>query len=216
MDKVNGKGLSSNDYTSEEKTKLANIAENAQVNVLEGIQVNGASVTPTNKIANINVPTNNNQLTNGAGYITGIDSADVTTALGFTPYNSTNPNGYIDASAISGKENSSNKITSITASATDAQYASAKATKDYVDDAVSSITGISFQIVQALPATGTNGVIYLISNSGSAPNIYDEYIWITSTSSFEKIGTTDVDLSGYVQASELVELTNAEIDAMFA
>lgn len=32
--------------------------------------------------------------TNETGYITGIDSNDVTTALGYTPYNSTNPNGY--------------------------------------------------------------------------------------------------------------------------
>jgi hypothetical protein len=33
--------------------------------------------------------------TNPNGYITGISSANVTTALGFTPYNATNPNGYI-------------------------------------------------------------------------------------------------------------------------
>jgi hypothetical protein len=39
--------------------------------------------------------TNNNQLSNGSGYITGINSGMVTGALGFTPYNSTNPNGYI-------------------------------------------------------------------------------------------------------------------------
>ena len=38
--------------------------------------------------------TNTNQLTNGAGYITGITSGNVTTALGYTPYNSTNPSGY--------------------------------------------------------------------------------------------------------------------------
>ena len=49
------------------------------------------------------IPTNNNQLTNGAGYITGINSGNVTTALGFTPYNATNPSGYITSSAsISG------------------------------------------------------------------------------------------------------------------
>ena len=30
---------------------------------------------------------------NVSGYITGITSSDVTTALGFTPYNATNPNG---------------------------------------------------------------------------------------------------------------------------
>jgi len=39
--------------------------------------------------------TNLNQLTNGPGYITGITSSMVTTALGYTPYNSTNPSGYI-------------------------------------------------------------------------------------------------------------------------
>jgi hypothetical protein len=39
--------------------------------------------------------TNLNQLTNGPGYITGITSSNVTTALGYTPYNSTNPSGYI-------------------------------------------------------------------------------------------------------------------------
>ena len=36
------------------------------------------------------------------GYITGITSSDVTTALGYTPYNATNPNGYITSSALSG------------------------------------------------------------------------------------------------------------------
>lgn len=39
--------------------------------------------------------TNLNQLTNGPGYITGITSSNVTTALGYTPYNNTNPSGYV-------------------------------------------------------------------------------------------------------------------------
>jgi hypothetical protein len=33
--------------------------------------------------------------TNPSGYITGITSANVTSALGYTPYNATNPSGYI-------------------------------------------------------------------------------------------------------------------------
>ena len=36
----------------------------------------------------LNIPTNTNQLINGAGYITGINSNDVINALGYTPYNS--------------------------------------------------------------------------------------------------------------------------------
>lgn len=65
------------------------------------IQKNGTTVNTftanasSNVTANITVPTDTTDLTNGAGYITGITSGDVTTALGYTPYNSTNPSGYI-------------------------------------------------------------------------------------------------------------------------
>lgn len=44
---------------------------------------------------------NISKLTNDAGYITGISSSDVTGALGYIPYNSTNPNNYISRSGIS-------------------------------------------------------------------------------------------------------------------
>ena len=37
VDKVDGKGLSTNDYTADEKSKLSNIEAGAQVNVLEGV-----------------------------------------------------------------------------------------------------------------------------------------------------------------------------------
>lgn len=73
VDKVDGKGLSSNDFTSEEKTKLANISSGAQVNVLEGIQKNGVTISPVNKIANITVPTATSDLTNDSGFITTSD-----------------------------------------------------------------------------------------------------------------------------------------------
>lgn len=73
VDKIDGKGLSSNDYTSTEKTKLAGIAAQAQVNVLEGIQKNGQTVTITNKIANISIPTKTSEITNDSGFITGSD-----------------------------------------------------------------------------------------------------------------------------------------------
>ena len=37
---------------------------------------------------------NVSELVNDAGYLTGINSSDVTTALGYTPYSDANPNGY--------------------------------------------------------------------------------------------------------------------------
>lgn len=58
VDKVVGKQLSTEDYTTTEKTKLSGIAAGAQVNVIETIKVNGEPVSPgSNKDVNITVPT---------------------------------------------------------------------------------------------------------------------------------------------------------------
>jgi len=65
-----------------------------------------------------------------------------------------------------------------------------------VANGIAGIQGISYSVVTSLPASGEAGVIYLVSNSGSSNNSYDEYIWVNN--SFEKIGTTDIDLSGYL------------------
>lgn len=56
VDKIEGKGLSANDYTDEEKEKLENIEENAQVNIIEKVKVNGVALTPTSKEIDIPVP----------------------------------------------------------------------------------------------------------------------------------------------------------------
>lgn len=93
-------------------------------------------------------------------------------------------------------------------------YQTASQVTAAINNAISGITGISFEIVQALPASGGAGVIYLLPNSGSAPNIYDEYVWVNNA--WEKIGTTDVDLSGYVEDSDITLATNADVQALFA
>lgn len=48
----------------------------------------------------ISVPTKTSDLTNDSGYITGIDSTDVVTALGYTPYNASNPAGYVTSADV--------------------------------------------------------------------------------------------------------------------
>lgn len=57
VDAVAGKGLSSNDYTTDEKTKLEGIAAGAQVNVIETVKVNGVALTPADKAVDVTVPT---------------------------------------------------------------------------------------------------------------------------------------------------------------
>lgn len=55
VDKVEGKGLSTNDYTAAEKTKLTGIATGAQVNVIESVKVDGTALAITEKAVNIDL-----------------------------------------------------------------------------------------------------------------------------------------------------------------
>lgn len=91
-----------------------------------------------------------------------------------------------------------------------------KVIKQYVDAAVGAVVGVEFRKVHALPQEGENGVIYLVPKSGTPPtgNIYEEWIWISADSDFEKIGETQIDLSGYVQDTDLVDITSSDIDTM--
>lgn len=81
-----------------------------------------------------------------------------------------------------------------------------------IDEAVSKIVGVEFIVVTVLPETGELGKIYLLTNGGAEGNSYDEYIWLAQQSKWEKIGTTDIDLSDYQKASELIPITTGEID----
>lgn len=93
-------------------------------------------------------------------------------------------------------------------------YKTESGVQQMIDDELADITGIDFQIVSTLPASGVKGTIYLVGDT--AP--YDEYIWVEptgGTAQWEQIGSTSIDLSGYVQASEMHALTNAEIDTIF-
>ena len=69
VDKVDGKQLSTNDYTDAEKEKLAGIAAGAQANVIEKILVNGTEQTPNGKAVDLTVPTKLSDLANDNGFI---------------------------------------------------------------------------------------------------------------------------------------------------
>jgi len=74
-------------------------ASTARTNLGLGNVENKSSATIRGEISSSNVTTalgfTPYNATNPAGYITGITSGQVTTALGYTPYNATNPAGYI-------------------------------------------------------------------------------------------------------------------------
>lgn len=66
VDKEEGKGLSENDFTDEDKEKLDRVQEN----VIEVVKRNGAALPVTDKTVDVEVPTATSALTNDSGYIT--------------------------------------------------------------------------------------------------------------------------------------------------
>lgn len=85
VDKVEGKGLSTNDFTTAEKNKLEGIEAGADANVIETIQVNNQALTPTGKAVNIPVPTKTSEITNDSGFITSSDIPEGAAASTTTP-----------------------------------------------------------------------------------------------------------------------------------
>lgn len=148
-------GVLSGIMSSTDKTKLNGIAEGAQVNVLESVKVNGTALTASNKAVNITVPTNNNQLTNGAGYQTAAQ----------------------------------------------------------VQALIANAGHLKRVKVDSLPTTGDVNTIYMVLKSGgSSGDVYSEYMYIDDK--WELIGNSAADLSGYVQSDDTI--TNAEIDTIVA
>ena len=178
-----------NNYTTTDKNKLAGIANGAQANVIETIAVNGANLTPTGKKVDITVPKAVSELTNDSGFQT---SSQVTSAIN---------------SAIEDRPTES-EMTSAIQDATDGL-----ATETYVTQQLANIN--KKQVVTSTTEMTDANTIYLMANdSGEPNNIYDEYIVVSGKA--EKIGTTEVDLTNYVQESELVAISNHEIDTMMA
>ncbi len=54
----------------------------------------------------------------------------------------------------------------------------------------------TYKVVTELPKTGEENIIYLVPKAGEGNDVHDEYIWVNSA--YELIGTTAVDLSGYL------------------
>lgn len=75
-------------------------------------------------------------------------------------------------------------------------------TKEQVNQLISTITSVRFELVNELPSTGENNIIYLVPSSNpKTRNVKDEFIWINNA--WEQIGSTSIDLSDYVTTTQL-------------
>ena len=124
VDKVDGKQLSTNDYTNEEKSKLAGIAAGAEVNVNADWNAESGDAQILNKPT---IPINTSQLINDSGFITSSDipegaaasntvpkmdgTATVGTEMAFARGDHTHPSDTSKVDKVEGKGLSTNDYT---------------------------------------------------------------------------------------------------------
>lgn len=218
VDKVAGKGLSTNDLTTELKkgydgavTDVANLKKvGAEKNVIVGVKVNGTPQTPdSNRHVDLTVPTDSDiaQKIEGYGYQTETQVNQIIAGKGHQTAAQVK-------SAIEGYGYQT--AAQVNAAITGKGYQTSAQVQDAINESLSGITGIDIQVVESLPTTGAKGVIYLVAHTHGEKDKYDEYVWVASKNSYEKIGNTDVDLSGYVAKTDIVVLTDKDFEAMLA
>lgn len=72
-----------------------------------------------------------------------------------------------------------------------------------ISDLFSPTGSLSYKIVDELPQTGTNGVMYLVPKG---ENSYTEYLWIEDDERYEMLGDVgDIDLTDYYKKTEVDE-----------
>lgn len=186
------------------------------------------------------IPTKVSQLTNDRQYQTDDDvTASISTRLGDLKLDFKDvekPESVVSEYYLSGISQNGGQIS---ATAVNYNYAFNEALKNaasrnevvskdtvngLISSAVGKITSFEYKIVDSLPATteGKKGVIYLIAHSGSTnQNSYDEYIFLPADGStaarYEKIGTTDIDLTPYAKKTEIpTKVSQLSNDSDFA
>ena len=208
-----GKGLSSNDYTSAEKTKLSGIAEGAnkyvhpsytaqksglyKVTVDASGHVSATTAVAKADITGLGIPAQDTTYADATTSTHGLMSAaDKTKLDGVATGAQANK---IESVKVNGTALTpdSSKAVNVDLSA----YAKSSDVTKEIASAVSGVTQIDYSVVEALPSTGKKGVIYLVANSGSGNNIYDEYIYINSK--FEKLGSREMGLSSYAKKTDI-------------
>ena len=208
------------------------VAEGGEPNIINTVKVNGTALVPdAQKAVDVTVPTATSDLTNDG------DGTDNNSPFATQAYVAAN-GGAINTVAVNNVDQTvTNKRVNITVPTTvaelsdhsdyalavdiptktsdltnDSDFQDSTEVQALIDAALAGITGITFEVVQSLPQTGDPGTIYLLANSGSGTNVYDEYIYVNNT--WEKIGTTDVDLTQYWSKAELTAITTAQIDTI--
>lgn len=222
VDKVSGKGLSTNDYDNTEKQKLANVvskvneitASGGEPNVIEIIKVNGSALPTTEKSVNIDL----------SGYalksdlVSAVEWKGTVASVSVLPTNAEKGDMYhvTEKSAEyvydGSKWEEVGSIVDLSSYSTTSQMNTAistavspKADKSYVDTELGKKASTSI-----LKAVATSGSY----NDLTDKPVIDSALSTTSTNAIQNaVVTAQLELK--LNKSDLVAVTNAEIDAMF-
>lgn len=199
--------------TSDDKAKLDGVADGAQVNVLEGVKVNGTSLDPTNKIVDVTVTTgdtgvgtikvNGTQMTvHGLG---GAAGEDVSTGIA---------DG--DTGLVTGDQ-VFDYVSSTVASAYKASgsIAPAGVTSSIL---VAGNEGNVYNLSGDLTLDATSAALFVDGADGDVIEAGTNIVVVdagSDTYKFDKLAGF-VDLSPYVESADLGGLTEAEIQEILA
>ena len=212
VDKVTGKGLSSNDYTNEEKTIVGGVTDalSAKVDKVEGKGLSDNNYSDEDKAIVSGVTSalsGKVDKEQGKGLsendYTDEDKAivdGVTSALALKADKSEIPENTSDLT------NDSGFITNTVNNLANYYLKTQTYTQTEVDALIAAVKNGRFISVATLPTTDIDTkAIYLVPSSDpQTGNVKDEYINTDGTSAgWELIGSTAMDLSGYVTDEEL-------------
>lgn len=102
----------------------------------------------------------------------------------------------------------------VSAFSNDANYVSKTEMTTAINTAVANSGHLKRAKVDALPMTNidTNTIYMIPRTKPDGNNQLDEYMYINSA--WEKVGASDVDLSGYAKSEDFTEITNTQIDSI--
>lgn len=236
VDVVEGKQLSTEDYTTAEKTKLAGIAEGAQVNVIETVKLNGSALAVTEKGVNIDL----------SSYALKADIASVYRVMGSVATYDALPTDPAVGDVYNIEADGSNYVWTGTAwdalggtvdlsgfyTKTEVDSALAlKADKTALESAVNTINGelalkaVKTEVDSALAlkadASALESAVSTINAEvalkANASDVYTKTEVDTMVSTINgDIDAVEAKFADYVLSSDIVEISNAEIDSAMA
>ena len=218
VDKVEGKGLSANDYTNEEKAKLGGVEANANNYTLPdaSASVKGGVNVGTNADVSGGKISVKNGTTNQKGVVQLSSATDDTSTTKAATPSATDDTSTTKAATPSAVKAAYDLAAGKQSPATSlAGYGIADAyTKDEVDAKMSSALEYkgSKDTYADLPTTGNKkGDVWNIVNADAAHgvNAGDNVAWNGTT--WDVLAGT-MDLSAYMLAEDLVAISNAELD----